>query len=95
MRFRGGCVVINIVVGIVDNVRGAESMERSSVRLSVPSQRREAGLLLSAPRAGVIDRQQEPGHLAAGRRSTALSSKCGQYHGDRRVVVGRVCCCVK
>jgi len=62
--------MINIVVGIVDNVRGAESMERSSVRLSVPSQRREAGLLLSAPRAGVIDRQQEPGHLAA-RRSAA------------------------
>ena len=53
-------------------------MKRSSVRpfiYSVPQQqRRAAGLLLSTPRAGDIDRQRAP----------ALSSKCGWCYVDSR-----------
>ena len=51
-----------------------------SVRPSVcpirPQQRRAAGLLLSAVRAGDIDRQRRSPGAAARCRSTALSSKC-------------------
>ena len=50
--------------------------------------RRAAGLLLSAVRAKDIDRQRRaPGSssAAARGRSTALSSKCGQCHVDRRI----------
>ena len=60
-----------------------------SVRPSVcpiwPQQRRAAGLLLSAVRAGDIDRQRRSPGAAARCRSTALSSKCGQCHVDSRV----------
>jgi len=54
-------------------------VERPSVCPSVcpidqQQQRGEAGLLLSAPRAGDSDRKQAP----------ALRSKCGQCHVDRR-----------
>ena len=57
---------------------GRESVRPSDVRPIIrPQRRRAAGLLLSAVRAGDIDRQQR-------RRSTALSSKCGECHVDRR-----------
>jgi len=60
-------------------------MKRSSVLPSVcPSidiaARRTAGLLLSVPLAGDIDRL--PGAQQQRRRSTALSSECGQCHAD-------------
>ena len=71
-------------------------MQRPSVRPSVcpidqQQQRSAAGIPLSAPRAGCIDRQQ----------ATALSSKCGQCHVDRRrtrlntdlLIVGRLIGC--
>jgi len=45
--------------------------------------RRAAGLLLSAVRAGDIDRpRQSPGSQQPRRRSTALSSKREQRHVD-------------
>jgi len=55
-------------------------MQRSDVRLSVPSLDSRCGLLLWA---GDIDQQWRAG---AGRpTATALSSKCGQCHVDSRV----------
>ena len=60
-------------------VRRAGFMKRSGVCLSVSpvdrqQQRRAAGLLLSAPRAGDIGQQQ----------ATALGRKCGQCRVDSR-----------
>jgi len=64
-------------------------MKRSSVRPSVcaiirQEQRRAAGLLLSAVRAGDISRQRRAPMQQQRRRSTAFSSKCGQCHVDGR-----------
>jgi len=72
-------------------VCGAESVKQSSVRLSVcsiirPQQRRAAGLLLSAGRAGDISwprRAPSSNGAAAEGRSTAHGSKCGQCHVDK------------
>ena len=61
-----------------------------SICLSVPSfdsERRAAGLLLSAPRTGDLDRHSTVGAGAQQqrRRRTAHSSKCRQCHVDSRV----------
>ena len=64
------------------------SVRQSVCPISRTQQRRAAGLLLSAVRAKDIDRQRRaPGSssAAARGRSTALSSKCGQCHADRRI----------
>ena len=50
-----------------------------------PQQRRAAGLLLSAPRSGDIDRAPSSKSAAARGSSAALSSKRGQCHVDSRV----------
>ena len=65
-------------------------MKRSSIRpsagLSLPQQRRAAGLLLSAVHAEDSDRQRRPpSAYQQRRRSTALSSKCRQCHVVSRV----------
>jgi len=65
----------------------AGSMKRSTVRPSVRLSHRStaaaAGLLLSAPRTGDIDRLLH-GAPAMLRSLSALSSKCGQRHVDSR-----------
>ena len=59
---------------------------RPSVCPIIRPQQRATGLLLSAVRAGDIDRQlRAPGGRQQRRRSTALSSKCGQCHVSSRV----------
>ena len=77
----------------VSTVCGAGSMKRSRVRLSVcpidrQQQRRAAGLLLSAPRAGYVDRLLHGAPAGCSRHDVlqvpALSSKCGQRHVDSR-----------
>ena len=57
----------------------ATSLSRHSIAAGACA----AGLLLSARQAGDIGRQR-PGTQQQRRRSTALSSKCGQCHVDRR-----------
>jgi len=71
------------------------SRVRPSVRLSVCSivgqqERRAARLLLSAPPAGDVDRQLRAPAFSVQqrRRSTALSSKCGQRYVDLAEVRG-------
>jgi len=61
-----------------------ETVECPSVCTVIRSQpRRAAGLLLNAVRAADIDRQRrQPSAQQQRRRSTALSSKCGQCHVD-------------